>query len=38
MRVIRLLEELGLGYEIVRYRRAPKTNLAPSVTLVNPRP
>ena len=28
-RVLWLLEELGLPYEIVRYRRDPKTRLAP---------
>lgn len=29
MRVLWLLEELGLQYEVVRYKRDPKTNLAP---------
>ena len=29
-RIIWLLEELGLPYEIKRYERDPKTNLAPA--------
>ena len=28
-RILWLLEELGLPYEIKRYQRDPKTNLAP---------
>ena len=32
-RVLWLLEELGLEYEIKRYERAPKTMLAPASLL-----
>ena len=32
-RVLWLLEELGVGYEVVRYERDPKTMLAPAALL-----